>query len=138
MKLTLLAPEKKIAENLDVTSVTLPGDEGQIQILDGHAEMVGSLETGMITIADPRGQTRRAAVSTGFFSVKGDVIKVLAETFEFGDDIDASRARSAQRKAESALSDPQLDRGLFRKYELKLQRALIRQQVAGKGSALDH
>jgi F-type H+-transporting ATPase subunit epsilon len=137
MKLTVLAPEKKIADRVDVSSVTLPGIEGQIQILDGHAEMIGSLETGMLSFVDASGKTRRAAISTGFFNVKNDELKVLAETFEYSDDIDFSRAKSAQKKAESALIDSELDRALFRKYELKLQRALIRQQIAGKHPPFD-
>ena len=137
MTLTFLSPERKIAEQVRVQSVTLTGSEGQIEILPGHAEMIGTLETGMFSYKPESGSPVRGVISTGFFEVKGDHITVMAETSESSSEIDLNRARSAQKKAEAALSDPHLDSKLFRKYELKLQRALIRQQVAGHGS-LDH
>lgn len=133
MTLTFLSPERKIAENVRVSSVLLTGSEGQIEILPGHAEMIGTLETGIFAYTPEGGTVIRGAISTGFFEVKGDHVKVMAETSEAAGEIDLARAKSAQKKAEAALSDPHLDQKLFRKYELKLQRALIRQQVAGLG-----
>lgn len=138
MNLTILGPEKKIADHVEIKSATLPGVEGQIQILEGHAEMIGSLETGMCSYTDSSGKTRRGIISTGFFTVKNDELKVLAETFEFSDEINLTRAQIAQKKAEEALKNPALETAQFKKYQLKLQRSLIRQQVAGKNSGLDH
>ncbi len=134
LKLTILSPERKIADQIDVLSATLPGSEGQIQILPEHAEMIGTLETGMFSYIPATGAPVFAVISTGFFEVGNDHLTVMAETFEFSTEIDAARAKSAQKKSESALIDPELDPNLLRKYELKLQRALIRQQIAGKNT----
>ncbi len=134
MKLTILSPEKKIAAELEVSSVTLPGSEGQIQILPEHADMIGTLETGPFIYIPTTGEQSVGVISSGFFEIKNDAVIVAAETCELAGDIDLARAKAAQKKAEGALSDPGLDMKLFRKYELKLQRALIRQHIGGSGA----
>lgn len=130
MKLTILSPEKKITSSMEVSSVTLPGSEGQIQILPEHADMIGTLETGPFNYAPVSGEPTTGVISSGFFEIKDGAVTVAAETCETAQEIDLQRAKAAQKKAEGALSDPELDMKLFRKYELKLQRALIRQHVA--------
>jgi F-type H+-transporting ATPase subunit epsilon len=134
MKLSLLSPERKLLDQVEVTSVTLTGSEGMIQILPGHAGMVGTLETGPFIIEGP-GLNEFGVISTGFFEVKqvgdNEVVSVLAETVELKGEIDSSRAKAAQAKAEAGLQDADLDEHKFKKYQLKLSRALIRQQVAG-------
>jgi F-type H+-transporting ATPase subunit epsilon len=137
MKLTILSPEKKIASAIEVSVVTLPGSEGQIQILDGHADMIGTLETGEFNYSPVSGPKVAGVITSGFFEVRGGNVTVSAETVELVQEIDLNRARSAQKKAENALTDPELDFKLFRKYELKLQRALVRQQVASHGGRGD-
>ncbi|MFN7686038.1 MAG: ATP synthase F1 subunit epsilon [Oligoflexia bacterium] len=131
LKLNIFTPEKKVIEGRKVTEVTLPGSEGQIQILDGHAAMVGTLETGVLTYrTDGQGEAR-AAISTGFFRVSGETVSLSVETLELSGEIDVTRAKAAQARAEKTLQDADLDEHRFKKYQLKLQRALIRQQVAG-------
>ena len=135
MQLSILSPEKRIATAIEVSSVTVPGSEGQIQILPEHADMIGTIETGTFAFTPIVGEPVLGVMSSGFFEVRDGAITIAAETCELATDIDASRAKTAQSKAEGALKDPELDPKLFRKYELKLQRALVRQQVAGRGFA---
>ena len=132
LKLSVLTPEKRLLENLEVDEVTLPGSEGQIQILPGHAAMVGTLETGVFSYRKAGALVDTGVVSTGFFQVTEDSLTLLAETLELRQGIDLERARRAQKKAEEALKAAELDPSSFRKYQLKLERALIRQQVAAK------
>jgi F-type H+-transporting ATPase subunit epsilon len=136
LKLSVFTPEKKLLETVEVDEVTLPGSEGQIQVLPGHAAMVGGLETGVFSFLKAGSSSGSAAetgvVSTGYFTVQEDQLTVLAETLELRQGIDIERARKAQKKAEDALKAADLDPSNFRKYQLKLERALIRQQVAGK------
>jgi len=132
LNLTILSPERKIAEAISVQSVTLPGSEGQIQILPEHAEMMGTLETGLFFYIPASGAPVIGVISSGFFQVANDKVTVMAETFEYSSEVDPARAKLAQKTAENALIDPELGADLFRKYELKLHRAVIRQQIAGK------
>jgi F-type H+-transporting ATPase subunit epsilon len=134
MKLTILSPERRLVDGLDVETVTLPGSEGQIQVLAGHAPMVSSLETGVFSYKLPNGQEETGLLTTGFLEVMNDQVIVMAETLELQGEIDVSRAREAQKKAESALLDADMDEHKFRKYQLKLQRSILRQQFGGRSS----
>lgn len=132
LKLTVYSPERRLIEGAEVSSVTLQGDEGQIEILPGHAHMIGTLETGPFAYSSVNGTETKGVISSGFFEVNGDQVTITAETLELASEIDVHRAKAAQKKAELALSDPALEPSHFRKYQLKLQRALIRQQTAGR------
>jgi len=130
LTLHIFGPEKKVVEGRRVAEVTLPGSEGQVQILPGHAAMVGALETGILSYRIEGDAVARAAISTGFFEVADDQVTLTVETLEMGGDVDMDRARRAQANAEKMLQDATLEEHQFKKYELKLQRALIRQQTA--------
>lgn len=132
-KLTVLAPERRLIENFDVQSVLLTGSEGQIEVLPGHAGIVGSLETGSFIYKVPNGKSEVAVISHGFFQMNDNVLTVLADTIELQSEIDLARAKAAQQKAKEMLSDASLDQAQFQKYQLKLERALIRQQIATRG-----
>lgn len=133
LTLNIFSPEKKVLEGRRVSEVTLPGTEGQIQILPGHAAMVGALETGILSYRVEGDAIARGAISTGFFEVAGDLVTLTVETFEMSGEVDVARARRAQATAEKMLQDASLDEHQFKKYELKLHRSLVRQQaVAAK------
>jgi F-type H+-transporting ATPase subunit epsilon len=134
LKLNILSPERKLLDQTPVEVVTLPGSEGQIQILPGHAAMVGTLHTGTFRYRTAAGAEETGAISTGFFEVGPEFVNVLAETIELRSEIDVPRAQNAQSKAENALKDADMDEAKFRKYQLKLQRALVRQQAAARES----
>ncbi|MEN9724323.1 MAG: hypothetical protein RJB38_2309 [Pseudomonadota bacterium] len=136
LTLNIYSPEKKVIEGRQVSEVTLPGSEGQIQILPGHAAMVGSLETGIVSYRVEGVGEAHGAISTGFFQVQDDRLTLTVETIELSGEVDVARAKRAQAAAEKMLQEASLDEHQFKKYELKLQRALVRQQTAGRaGSA---
>jgi len=130
-KLSMFAPERRLTEDEEVSSFVLTSATGEIEILAGHANMFSALETGRF-IYTPVGKAPvKGVISSGFVNVEDGAVKVIAETLELAHEIDLSRARAAQEKAEKMLSDASLEQGNFRKYQLKLQRALIRQNVGG-------
>jgi len=133
LRLSLLSPERKIFENIEVTSVNLPGAEGALQVLPGHADFVSTLETGPFSFVPVQSVDQYGSsgvISSGFFEVRQGHVIVCAETLEFKGEIDLERAKKAQAKAEQALTDANIDEEKFKKYQLKLQRALVRQQEA--------
>ena len=131
LKLNVYSPERKLIESRVVESVTLTGSEGQIQVLPGHAQMAGILNTGSFAYVE-KGQEVRGVISSGFFEVLGEDVILLAETLELASEIDYQRAKLAQKQAEEALKDAALDEHKFMEYQLKLQRALIRQQESSR------
>jgi F-type H+-transporting ATPase subunit epsilon len=127
--LTLLSPERRLVENVCVEEVTLPGSEGQIEILPGHAAMIGILEAGIFSFKVEGSAPVTGVISSGFFEVEAGKIQVMAETLELKHEIDVSRALKAQQLAEEALKEADLDAHKFKKYQLKLQRSLVRQHI---------
>ena len=132
MKLTILSPERRLLEGASVDEVTLPTSEGQIQILPGHAPMVGTLATGVFGYKNTAGSDSAGVISSGFFEVKDNVVSVMAETLELRGEINLERAKKAQSQAEDVLKAADLDEHRFKKYQLKLQRSLVRQQIVAK------
>jgi F-type H+-transporting ATPase subunit epsilon len=134
LRLTVLTPERKLLDAMSIKELTLQSSEGEIQVLPGHAAMLGTLVTGRIKYHLANGDEREGVVSSGFFEVSGDLVSVVAETLELRGEIDLDRARKAQLKSEAILKEASIEDGQFQKYQLKLQRALIRQQVEGKSN----
>ncbi len=132
LTLDLLTPERRVLEGGRVKEVTLTTLRGEIQVLPGHAPLVGLLAVGMIRYQTVGLEDVSAAISTGFFEVAGNHVSVLASTLELATEINLSRAKKAQELAEEALRGSDLDEGEFKKYQLKLQRSLVRQSLANQ------
>jgi F-type H+-transporting ATPase subunit epsilon len=126
--LNLVTPQRKIVENVSVTNLKIPTLNGQIEILPGHTELLTILDVGELSFEGPTGK-RKFAISYGFCEVKKNKVVVLAETCEENSKIDVGRAKAAQLKVEEKLKGLMTD-GEFKKNQLKLKRAVIRQQVA--------
>lgn len=137
LELAILTPERRLIEREAVRYIKLPTSEGEIEILPDHAPLVGLLETGVFSYVNTQGQVTSGVMTTGFFEVSNNKVTVSAEVLELEGEIDVNRAKTAQKKAEDMLKESSLEPQQFEKYQLKLQRSLIRQQLAS-GSKLDH
>jgi F-type H+-transporting ATPase subunit epsilon len=125
--LSIFAPERRLTQGELVRSFVVTTTKGEIEVLAGHANMVAALDTGRF-IYTPEGKAPvKGVISSGFLNIENGVVKVIAETIELAHEIDVSRAKAAQLKAEEMLGEASLEPAQFRKYQLKLQRALIRQ-----------
>lgn len=132
LKLSILSPERRLVEGITVEEVTLPTSEGQIQVLPGHAALVGVLDVGIFYYLSSGKAKVYGTVSGGFFEVRGDEVRVMAETIELKGEIDLDRAKRSQQEAEKTLQEATLDEKHFKEYQLQLQRSLIRQQLAAQ------
>lgn len=124
----LVTPSRKLIENVKASSITLPSRRGQIEILPGHAALITLLDTGAIAV-QMDGQVRKFFLSHGFAEVRQDRVLVFGETVEDSDEINRQRAQLAQKKAEQALAGV-LTESDFKKQQLKLERAIIRQHIS--------
>jgi F-type H+-transporting ATPase subunit epsilon len=129
--LSIFAPERRLTENESVSSLLVTTSQGEAEILPGHADMVAKLETGRFQYTPKNGKPVMGVISSGFINVTHGAVKVVAETIELPGEIDLSRAKAAQLKAEKMLTDASLDEHQFKKYQLKVQRAIIRQNIGG-------
>ena len=129
IQLIIVTPTRQLLRT-HVSEVTLPGANGYLGILPGHAPLMTELGIGELTYhgatpSDPISVTR------GFAEVLPDRVTVLAETAELAAEIDLERAEAAKARAEKRLAagDPNID---WDRVTVALQRALIRIQVARK------
>lgn len=77
MKLRIITPNELLFEG-DVESVTLPGTVGSFTVLNNHAPIISSLETGKISYKDANGKTD-ITVKSGFAEVQNNVLSVCVE-----------------------------------------------------------
>jgi F-type H+-transporting ATPase subunit epsilon len=131
IELVVVTPEKQLLRQ-STKEVQLPGAEGYLGILPGHAPLITELGIGELSYHDASGkESAHLAIIRGFAEVLPDRVTVLAETAEFAADIDIARAEAAQARAERRLTsgDTNID---WDRVTVALQRALIRIQVARK------
>jgi F-type H+-transporting ATPase subunit epsilon len=133
IELITVTPERQLLRE-GAAEVTLPGADGQLGILPGHAPLITELGIGEMTYRRKGGgEEGRLALISGFAEVLSDRVTVLAEIAERPEEIDLARAEEAKKRAEkrlaSAASDPNVD---WARAAVALQRSLIRIQVASK------
>jgi F-type H+-transporting ATPase subunit epsilon len=130
-QLEIVTPEKKVVATT-AEEVQIPGKNGYLGILPGHAPLITELAVGEITYRDTSGSNeQRLAVAWGFAEVLPDKVTILAETAERPSEIDAARAREAKTRAEERLASGETTVDVERALDA-LQRAETRLEVAGK------
>lgn len=123
----------QLVYNGEVTEVSLPGLDGYLGILPGHAPLISELAIGEISFTSFADRTKQHIFCAwGFAEVLPEQVSILAQIAERAADIDVDRAQSAKQRAEQRLQskDPDTD---FKRAQLALTRALARIEVAGKG-----
>jgi F-type H+-transporting ATPase subunit epsilon len=128
-QLEIVTPEKMVVRD-NAESVQIPGLDGYLGILPGHAPLITELGAGEI-IYRANGQTHSFCVAWGFAEVLQDRVTVLAETVERCDEIDVSRAQRALARAEESLRSAQTPDD-FSRATGKLRVAQARIEVAQK------
>ena len=127
--LRIVTPDREIVRE-DVEEAQVPGREGYLGILPGHAPLISELKIGEITYKTS-GALKHLAVCWGFLEVLPDQVTVLAEAAERAEELDVNRAQAAKERAEERLRSPNPDTDLNRA-SIALERALIRLQVASQ------
>lgn len=106
LDLEVVTPERQLVHE-HVTEVQLPGKDGYMGILTGHAALLGALGIGFLTYV-AAGRRRYISVHAGFVEVFEDHVRVLADAAERAEEIDIERARTALRRAQEQVINPAL------------------------------
>jgi F-type H+-transporting ATPase subunit epsilon len=130
-QLEIVTPEKMVVRD-QAEEMQIPGKNGYLGILPGHAPLISELAVGEISYRNG-GTTHHLSVAWGFAEVLPDKVTVLAETAERADEIDVKRAQEAKQRAEERLKSGSTDVD-FNRAEIALQRAETRLDVAEKKS----
>ncbi len=114
----------------DVERIVVRTTQGDVGILPNHVKYLAALGIGGLTIiAD--GKSRTAAVAGGFVDVSKEQTVILARTCEWADEIDISRAESAEERAKAKLQQ-KLSEHEQDIASIKLRKAINRIRVAKK------
>ncbi|HEX3685414.1 MAG TPA: ATP synthase F1 subunit epsilon [Bryobacteraceae bacterium] len=104
-QLEVATPERLFVDE-QVSEAELPGKEGYMGILPGHAPLLSILGAGVLSYKTGGGE-QVLALDGGFVEVFEDHVRVLAEHAEFGRDIQADAARQQLQSANEALRNAQ-------------------------------
>ena len=103
LHLEFVSPESVLFSG-DVDQVDLPGAEGDMGILAGHAPLVTPLRPGIVTIY--RGGAREPVVVTGGFAEVGPTgLTVLADRAVAREDFDTTTLASEIKDTEEDVAD---------------------------------
>jgi F-type H+-transporting ATPase subunit epsilon len=132
LQLEIVTPEKLIVRDT-AEEVQIPGRNGYIGVLPGHAPLITELGAGEISYRSS-GQLHRFSMAWGFAEILPDRVTLLAETVEPAHEIDLKRAQESRSNAEGSLQSAHSEADCD-KYLGKIERAQARIDVAGKKEA---
>lgn len=78
LQFDLVTPERKLA-SLKVREVRIPGVDGDLTAMPGHAPMITTLRPGLLSTVAVDGATADYAVLGGFAEISATGVSVLAE-----------------------------------------------------------
>jgi F-type H+-transporting ATPase subunit epsilon len=128
LQLNIVSPDRMVVRD-SVSAVTVPGKNGYIGVLPGHAPLLTELAPGELSYAR-EGVKYYLSVTWGFAEVLPNRVIVLVQSAERAEEIDIDRAQRAKQRAEERLKrflDPEIDMERARE---ALRRAISRLEVA--------
>lgn len=78
MQFDLVSPERNLL-SVPVREVRLPGTEGDLTAMPGHAPAIVNLRPGIVTVVTADGTQTEFAVTGGFVEINGEAVSLLAE-----------------------------------------------------------
>jgi F-type H+-transporting ATPase subunit epsilon len=130
IELQVVTPTKHIFSE-DVQSIELPGKDGYLGILPGHAPLLTELGAGILTF-NKGGETRSMTVIDGFAEVLPNRVIVLADESEKVEDIDAGEARADLEKAQHELPQAGASEEDWKRANAAIARATVRVEASEK------
>jgi F-type H+-transporting ATPase subunit epsilon len=108
LELEVATPERELVREM-VSDLQVPGKNGYMGILPGHAPLLGLLGIGTLTyVSASDGKKRYLSIHCGFLEVLDDHVRVLADCAERAEEIDVQRAKVALQRAQDEGLNPAL------------------------------
>jgi F-type H+-transporting ATPase subunit epsilon len=105
-ELEVVTPERQLVKD-QVEEAQIPGKEGYLGVLPGHAPLLTELGTGFMYYVIG-GKRRYLSIHGGFAEVLPDRVRLLANGSERAEEIDVERARRARERAQQEMMNPSL------------------------------
>ncbi|MEO1644447.1 MAG: ATP synthase F1 subunit epsilon [Chloroflexota bacterium] len=134
----LVTQERKVFEDEEIDSISIPASEGEMGVLPGHAPVLTTMTFGELVIRKGDAE-ERYAIYGGVVDVRPDKVVVLADLADSSYDIDEEKARAARDRAREMMEDG-VPEDQNRRALLELRRAELQLKVSnklqGRGTAL--
>ena len=105
--LKLIAPDG-VKYEADAIEATLPTPDGQITILPNHMPVISLLAPGEIRLKID-GKEHVLATEGGIVEIANNTVKILADTAEDVDSLDALKIEEAKKHADNLLANAKSD-----------------------------
>ena len=106
-EIEIATPEREIVHDRAVRA-QVPGKNGYLGILPGHAPLLSELGIGVLTFANESDGRYSVAVHGGYIEVLDNHVRVLADVAESGRDVDVPRAQRALEARTTEMINPSL------------------------------
>jgi F-type H+-transporting ATPase subunit epsilon len=133
IELQVVTPERHVLSE-DVRSVEMPGKDGYIGILPGHAPLLTEMGVGILTYRTGS-ESRSLTVLGGYAEVLPSRVIVLADASERTEEIDTSRAQAALDRAKANMPGANATEADWEVANAAIARATVRLEAAAKGGS---
>lgn len=130
IELQVVTPQRHVLQET-VHSVEIPGKEGYMGILPGHAPLITELGIGILGYRKGS-DVKLLTVIHGYAEVLPDRVIVLAELSERAEDVDYERAKAAHQRAQAELAKAGVGTEQWEQERLATERAVIRMEAAAR------
>ena len=103
-QLEVATPERRLVDE-QVREAELPGKDGYMGVLPGHAPLLSALGAGVLTYDGGKSGKQVLVVDGGFVEVFENHVRVLADSAEYARDIQVDEARRELEEANQALKE---------------------------------
>ncbi len=126
LNVIIVTPVKQLF-GAEVFAVTLPGSEGQLQILPGHLNLITALTQGALILREGNDKEDLYYVGDGFAEVCGETVTILVDEAAHYSELDRALIAEELDSASKLCQKAQGDELLIAEKQLK--RAKIRKEV---------
>jgi F-type H+-transporting ATPase subunit epsilon len=103
----IATPERLLSREKAIRS-QIPTKDGYIGVLPDHASLLAELGIGALTYTTPDDHRYSIAIRGGFLEIHENVVRVLSDIAEKGQEIDATQAEKDLKHAQDAMINPNL------------------------------
>ena len=110
-KLNFATPDKKVVSDQELQNVIVPAFAGELDILEGHAPLMTTLEPGILRYTLKNGDTGSYAIGWGYCQVSSEGVNILAETAATAAEVNVKADKDLLKLEEEKLASVSLDDG---------------------------
>jgi len=130
IELQVVTPQRHVLQET-VLAIEIPGKEGYLGVLPGHAPLITELGIGILAYRTAAAM-RYLTIVEGYAEILPDRVIVLAEISEKAEEIDVNRSRAAQERAQAQLQRVAVGSPEWQEERLAVERAIVRMGAAAK------